>query len=128
MSTILDPNIQPEKQAIRPLKGNESSQEKPRIGQGRAGMGRRLPPINQTIAQSAEPSKEIPEASKIEKKIINHPYFTTPVQSINNPSAEVINRRPLIKDIPSILIQLTDPSQVSKNSYVRKTYIDIYRY
>ena len=31
----LDPNIQPEKQAIRPLKRNEISQERPRIGQGR---------------------------------------------------------------------------------------------
>ena len=68
MSKNLDPNIQPKKQAIRPLKGNEISQEKPRIGQGRAGMRRRKPPINQTIAQLVEPSKKIPEASKIERK------------------------------------------------------------
>ena len=101
MSKNLDPNIQPEKQGIRPLKGNEISQEKPRIGQGRAGMrGRRLPPINQTTAQSAEMSKKIPEASKIEKKVVNHPDFTTQVQSITNSNAEVINRKPLIKDIP----------------------------
>ena len=33
VSKNLDPNIQPEKQAIRPLKGNEILQEKPRIGQ-----------------------------------------------------------------------------------------------
>ena len=39
-----DPNIQPEKQNIRPLKGNEISQEKTWIGQGRAGMRRRRPP------------------------------------------------------------------------------------
>ena len=65
VSKNLDPNIQPEKQAIRPLKDNEILQEKPRIGQGRAGMRRRrLSPISQTIAQSAEPSKKIPEASK----------------------------------------------------------------
>ena len=49
VSKNLDPNIQPEKQTIRPLKGNEISQENPRIGQGRAGMGRRKPPINQPL-------------------------------------------------------------------------------
>ena len=99
VSKNLDPSIQPEKQSIKPLKRNEILQEKPGIGKGRAGM-RRKPPINQTIAQSAEPSKEIPETSKIEKKVINQPHFTTPVQSINNSSADVINRRPMIKDIP----------------------------
>ena len=36
VSKNLNPNIQPEKQATRPLKGNEILQEKPRIGQGRA--------------------------------------------------------------------------------------------
>ena len=41
----LNPNIQPEKQAIRPLKGNKISQEKPRIVQGRAGMRRRRVPL-----------------------------------------------------------------------------------
>ena len=52
---------------------------------------RKLTPINQTITQTSELSKKIPEASKIEK-IINHPDVTTPVESVNNPSAEVINR------------------------------------
>ena len=61
---------------------------------------RSLPPIDQTIAHSVETSKRIPETSKIEKKVINHPDFTTLVQSINNSSAEVINIRPMIKDIP----------------------------
>ena len=93
-----DPNIQPEKQNITPLKGNEILQERPRMGQGRAEMRRRKSPINQNIA--AKMSKKIPEASKIEKKVITHPDFTTPVQSANNPSAEVIKRRPMIKDIP----------------------------
>ena len=55
---------------------------------------RRLPAISQTL------SKKIPEISKIEKKVITHTYFTTPVQSVNDPSTEVINRRPMIKDIP----------------------------
>ena len=77
VSKNLDPNIQPEKQNIRPLKGNKISQEKTMIGQGGAGMRRRrLLPINQTTAQSAEMSKKIPEASKIEQKVINHPGFT----------------------------------------------------
>ena len=92
MSRNLDPNIQSEKQITKLVKGNEILQGKPRIGQGRAGM-RRKPPFNQTIAQSAEPSK----ASKIEKKVIYQPHFTTPVQSISNSSAEVINRRPIQK-------------------------------
>ena len=100
MSKNLDPNIQPEKQNIRPLKGNEISQERPRIGQRRAGMRRRPPPINQTIAQTSELSKKIPETSKIENKVITHPDFTTPVQPVNNPCAEAIDKRPMIKDIP----------------------------
>ena len=61
---------------------------------------RRPPPINQTIIQTSELSKKIPEVSKMERKVISHPDFTTPVQSVNSPSAGVINRRPMIKDIP----------------------------
>ena len=38
-----DPNIQAEKQTMKPLKGNEVPQEKPRIGQGRVGLRRRKP-------------------------------------------------------------------------------------
>ena len=73
VSTNLDPNIQPEKQNSRPFKDSEISQEKPRIGQGRAGVRRRRsPPINQTITQTSELSKKIPEVSKIEKKVITH--------------------------------------------------------
>ena len=102
MSKNLDPNIQPEKQTIRPLKVNEILQEKQRIGQGRAGMRRRKSPIDQTIAQTTEMSKKILEASKIEKKVLNHPDFTTPVQSITNSIAEVINRKPMIKIVLSI--------------------------
>ena len=43
VSKNLDPNIQPEKQNILPLKVNEISQEKPKISQRR-----RPPPINQS--------------------------------------------------------------------------------
>ena len=68
VSKNLDPNIQQEKQAIRPIKGNEILQEKPRIRQGIVGMRRRrLPPLNQTIVQLTEMSKRIPTASKIKK-------------------------------------------------------------
>ena len=38
VSKNLDPNIQPEKQNIRPLKGNDIPQEKPRIDKGRVRM------------------------------------------------------------------------------------------
>ena len=101
MSKNLDPNIQPEEQNIGPLKGKEISQEKPRMGQGRTEMRRRRPPpINQAITQTSELSTKIPEVSKIEKKVITHPGFTTPLQSVNSPSAGVINRMPMIKDIP----------------------------
>ena len=65
VSRNLDPNIQPEMQAIKPLKGTKILYKKPRIGQRRAGMRRRMSPINQTIAQSAELSKKISEASEI---------------------------------------------------------------
>ena len=78
VSKNLDPNIQPEKQHIRPLKGNGISQEKPQIDQGRAGMRRRPPPINQTITWTSELSKMIPEVSKIETGITNQADFTTP--------------------------------------------------
>ena len=60
-------------------------------------MRRRKPSINQPITQSAELSKKTPEASKIEKKVINQPDFTTTVQSISNSSMEVINRRMIQK-------------------------------
>ena len=98
VSKNLDPNIHPEKQNIRPLKGNEILQEKQRISQGVAEMMRRKSPINQTTA--GETSKKVPEVWKIEKKFITHPDFTYPVQSVNNSSAEAINRRQMIKDIP----------------------------
>ena len=99
VSKNFDSNIQPEKKNIRPLKGNEILQEKPRIGQRRAGIWRRRPPpINQ--ANAAETSKTIPEISKIEKKVITHTDFTTPEQSITKSNADAINTIPVIKDIP----------------------------
>ena len=86
VSKNLDPNIQPKKQNIRLLKGNEISQEKQAVGQERAGIRRRKPlPINQTITEPLELSKKIPEVSKIRKKSKNSSRF-------NNPSA--ISKQP----------------------------------
>ena len=61
---------------------------------------RRPPPINQTITQTSELSKKIPEASKIELRITNQTDSTAPMQSITNSNDEVTHRRPMIKDIP----------------------------
>ena len=86
---------------LDPVKGNKSSHEKPRIGQGRAGMRRRRhPPINQTITPASELSKKILEVSKIENKIITHQDFITPVHTVNSPSLEAINRKPMIRSNP----------------------------
>ena len=58
VSKNLDLNIQPEKQIIRPLKDNEHSQEKQRMGQWREEMRRRrCHPTNPTITQTSELSK-----------------------------------------------------------------------
>ena len=95
--------MKPEKQNIKPLNRNEIPQEKSRIGQGRGGLRRRKPHINQPIAQSAEHSWKIPEEPKIEKVVVNMLNLTTPVQSISNPSMEMINRsimQKIIKDFP----------------------------
>ena len=43
--------------------------------------------------------RKFPKYQKIEKKVITHPGLTTPVQSVNSPSAEAINRRLMIKGI-----------------------------
>ena len=48
-------------------------------------------------------SKKIPDGSKIEKKVITYPYFTTPVQSANNHSAEAINRSYLLVVWPVVI-------------------------
>ena len=79
VSKNLDPTRK--KQNIKPLKGNKISQERPQIGQGRAGMRRRRPPpINQTITQISELLKKIPEAPKIESITTNQTDSTAPVQ------------------------------------------------
>ena len=91
ISKALDPNIQLEKQIPKPL-FKETPQVIPRIGQGRAGLKQKKPPINQSIAHSAENSK-IPVLPKIPTEVINMPNFKTSVQSISNSNTEAINRR-----------------------------------
>ena len=68
VSRGLDPNIQPEKQAMKSLvsKVNIISQIKPRIGQGRAGLRCKKPQISQPIAQSVK--QKIPEVPKYRRK------------------------------------------------------------
>ena len=61
---------------------------------------KKAPLINQTINQTSEPSKKIPEAPKIELKITNQPDSTAPMQSITNSNDEVTHRIPKIKDVP----------------------------
>ena len=70
MGKNLDPNIKPEKQHAKPIKG---SLEKTHIGQSRAGLRRkRSDQINQTIIPRSELSQKIPGQTKIKKK--NKPY------------------------------------------------------
>ena len=58
MSKSLDPNILPEKQTIKPQQVGENWQIRPRIGEGRAGLSRKKPHINQPIAQSVVHSQK----------------------------------------------------------------------
>ena len=82
VSKSLDPNIQPQNQ--KPLKGNETLQDKPGTGQGRAGMRRRPLSIIQTITQTSELSRKIPEVSEIEMRMTNQAHSTAPAQSTTN--------------------------------------------
>ena len=62
----LDPNVKPEKQHAIPKQG---SAERPHIGQGRAGLRRKIPdPINQSIKQPSNLSQKIPGRTEIETK------------------------------------------------------------
>ena len=57
MGKNLDPNLKPEKQHAGPI---NVSVEKTCIGQGRAGLKRRLDPINQTIISPLKLLQKIP--------------------------------------------------------------------
>ena len=94
----LDPNILPEKQHTNP---KNDSTWKSHIGQSRAGLRRRRPsPINQTIIQPSELSKESLGTTEIETKITNHTNATAPTHSINNANEGMTHTRPFIPDAP----------------------------
>ena len=83
----MDPNIPPEKQNDRPIKGNKILQEKPLIGQGRAGM------IRRTLKENSWSIKNRNENNKPSR-------FHNPCTRITNSNVEETCRRPLVKDIP----------------------------
>ena len=68
----LNPNLRPEKQHTMPKKGMT---EKPRIGQGRAGLRRKLAP--DPIDQPFDVTRRIPERSKTATGITNNPQHTS---------------------------------------------------
>ena len=64
-------------------------------------MRKRKPlPINQTITQTSELSKKIPEAPKLELKITNQTNSEAPMQSITSSNDGVTHITPMIKYIP----------------------------
>ena len=97
MGKNLDPNIKPEKQHDNPIKG---SVEKLHIGQSRAGLRRRLDPINQTISSPSELSQKIPGETKIETRKTKCVHSTDPMLSVNNVDEGMTHTRPLIPDVP----------------------------
>ena len=98
MGKNLDPNIKPKKQHANPIKG---SIEKPRIGQGRAGLKRKRPdPINQTINPPSEILQKIPGETKIETGKTNRIHSKDPIHSINKVDEGMTHIRPLISDVP----------------------------
>ena len=92
-----DPNTKPEKQHANPIK---RSVEKPTIGQGRAGLRRKIPdPINQTIIPPSELSQKILGETKIETGKTNCIHSKDPTHSINSVDEEMTHTRPLIPDV-----------------------------
>ena len=77
----LNPNLRPEKQHAMPKKGMT---EKPRIGQGRAGLRREHVPDH--IDQPFDVTRRIPERSKMATGITNNPQHTSAMhdRGINN--------------------------------------------
>ena len=93
----LHPNIKPEKQHANPIKG---SIEKPCIGQGRAGLRRKIPdPFNQTIIPPSKLSQAIPGEIKIETRKTNQVHSTDPMHYVNNMDEAMTHTRPLIPDV-----------------------------
>ena len=98
MRKNLDPNLKPEKQHTIPKQG---STERPHIGQGRDGSGRKGPdPINQPINQSSHLSQKIPGRTEIETRKTNHMHTEYLTHSINNANGKMTSDNPLIPDVP----------------------------
>ena len=97
----LDPNIQPEKQIVKPMpvtKVKEISQIKPRIGQGRVGLRHKIKTqTSQPIAQTIEkpPSKIVmPSTSKTQDIAMPIPDYTIPsVKPKGDTGTKVIDRK-----------------------------------
>ena len=98
MGRNLDPNLKPEKQHAIPKNGN---MERPCIGQGRAGSGRKRPdPINQPINKASNLSQRIPGRTEIETRKTNHVHSKHLTHSINNANGKMTDKNPLIPDVP----------------------------
>ena len=101
----LDPNLRPEKQHAIPKQGIS---EKPRLGQGRAGLRRRRP---DHINQPSEMTQGISGGSKIETGKTNCSQGTnsTHDRAINN-------NNPFLPDVPLHLDPLHKPSSPHQNA------------
>ena len=108
MRKNLDANIKLEKQHANSIK---CSVVKPCIGQGRAGLKRKISDlINQTINPPSELSQKIPGKTEIETGKTNQVHSKDPMHVINNVDAGMTYTKPLIPDAPSIQVQSTGPT------------------
>ena len=110
----LDLNILPEKQVIKPIVAAEvkgTSQIKPRLGQGRAGLGCKIktpvpPPIIKPIVKLMEKPIEqpkvvlkvpIPKKSRIHDKIMYIPEYAIPqIRPGDDLSSRMVKRKTLL--------------------------------
>ena len=112
----LDLNKLPEKQVIKTIVAAEvigSSQIKPRLGQGRAGLRCKIktpmpPPINKSIVKLMEKPIErlkviskvpAPESSRIHDKIVPIPDYTIPHTRSKHDSSYGMVKRKTIQDV-----------------------------
>ena len=118
ISKGIDPNIQQEKQVIKPIvvtKMKEVFQIKPRLGQGRAGLRHNIKtliskPIMQVMEKPIEQPKAImPKISRIWDKVVPIPNYTIPhIKSKNDSGSRMVDRR-AIQDISREIPIYLDP-------------------
>ena len=71
------------------------------MGQGRAGSRRKRPdPINQPINQPSNLSQKMPGRTEIETEKTNHMHAKDLMHSINTMSGKMMNKNPIIQDVP----------------------------